>query len=365
MIKFLDLQKINAQYQAAFQQKLDAALQKGWFILGDEVKKFESDFAAYCGTEHCIGTGNGLDALVLIFKAYIELGKLNPGDEIIVPANTFIASMLAVEQAELKSVLVEPRIDTFNLDAELIKKHVTPKTKAILAVHLYGQLADMDRLSEIATKHDLLLIEDAAQAHGAHLNGRKAGSLAHAAAFSFYPAKNLGALGDAGAVTTNDDALAVIVDKLHNYGSEKKYVHALKGVNSRLDEIQAAFLNVKLANLDNENNIRQAIAKRYVSEIKNPKIVLPKYEGTDDHVFHLFVIRSQNREELKKYLSEKGIETQIHYPIAPHKQAAFAEWNSLFLPITEKIHDEVLSLPISPVMTDAEVFHVIDALNDW
>lgn len=365
MIRFLDLQKLNAGYEQAFRQKFDEALQKGWFILGDEVRKFESDFAAYCGTKHCIGVGNGLDALVLIFKSYIELGKLNAGDEVIVPANTFIASMLAIEQAGLKAVLVEPDLDTYNLDPTLVSDTITPKTKAILAVHLYGKLAPMNALSEIAKKHDLLLIEDAAQAHGAHLDGRKAGNLAHAAAFSFYPAKNLGALGDAGAITTSDDALAKVVYRMHNYGSDKKYIHVSKGVNSRLDEIQAAFLNIKMPSLDSENQLRQKIASRYVSEIKNPKISLPIYKGSPDHVFHLFVIRSENREELQAYLLENDIETQIHYPIAPHKQSAFAEWNDIFLPVTEKIHAEVLSLPMSPVMTDAEVTKVIAAINAW
>ncbi|MBD3582670.1 DegT/DnrJ/EryC1/StrS family aminotransferase [Flavobacterium selenitireducens] len=365
MIRFLDLQKINAGYEQALRQKFDETLQKGWFILGDEVKRFESGFAAYCGTRYCIGTGTGLDALVLIFKAYIELGKLKPGDEVIVPANTFIASMLAIEQAGLKSVLVEPDLTSYNLDPTLVPAKITAKTKAILAVHLYGKLAPMHALRDIAKKYDLLLIEDAAQAHGAGFDGRKAGNFAHAAAFSFYPAKNLGALGDAGAVTTNDSELASAIFRMHNYGSEKKYVHVAKGVNSRLDEIQAAFLNIKLPNLDSDNQLRQKIASRYVSEIKNPKIALPIYKGSPDHVFHLFVIRSEEREALRAYLLDNGIETQIHYPIPPHKQSAFEEWNDIALPITEKIHAEVLSLPISPVMTDAEVTQVIEALNAW
>ncbi len=365
MIKFLDLQKINDRHRQDFQAKLDAILDKGWLILGDEVKRFESDFANYCGTRHCIGVGNGLDAIVLIFRAFIELGRLRPGDEIIVPANTFIASMLAIEQTGLKTVLVEPELDSFNLDPEAVEKKITPKTKAILAVHLYGQLADMEALAKIATANNLLLIGDAAQAQGASRNGHKAGSFGHASAFSFYPAKNLGALGDAGAITTNDDILAEAISRLRNYGSDKKYVHNTKGVNSRLDEMQAAFLNVKLPFLDQDNQARQSIAKRYLSEINNPKIALPKYDLDASHVFHLFVIRTENREELQRYLLEKGIETQIHYPIAPHKQKAFAEWNALSLPITEKIHAEVLSLPISPVVENEQVSQVISALNAW
>ncbi|RZJ69417.1 DegT/DnrJ/EryC1/StrS aminotransferase family protein [Flavobacterium sp.] len=365
MIKFLDLQKINDRHRVEFRAKLDGILDKGWLILGDETKRFEQDFAAYCGTRHCIGVGNGLDALVLIFRAFLELGKLNPGDEIIVPANTFIASMLAIEQAGLKTVLVEPELDSFNLDASEVEKNINPNTKAILAVHLYGQLANMQKLSEIAQKHDLLVIEDAAQAQGASRNGQKAGSFGHASAFSFYPAKNLGALGDAGAITTNDDKLSDAIFRLRNYGSDKKYIHQTKGVNSRLDEMQAAFLNVKLPILDADNQSRQRIANRYLSEISNAKIALPAYCRDNSHVFHLFVIRIENRERLQEYLSQKGIETQIHYPVAPHKQQAFAEWSRLSLPITEKIHCEVLSLPISPVLDENDVSQVIAALNAW
>jgi len=365
MIKFLDLQKINARHHDVFVSKFEEALQKGWFILGDEVRRFESEYARFCGTSHCIGVGNGLDALVLIFKSYIELGKLRAGDEVIVPANTFIASMLAIEQSGLECVLVEPNLSDYNLDPDIIESKITAKTKAILAVHLYGNLARMEAISEIANRHDLLLIEDAAQAHGAIRNGKKAGGFGHAAAFSFYPAKNLGALGDAGAVTTNDLELAKTVRRIHNYGSEKKYNHISKGVNSRLDEIQAAFLNVKLPHLDSENQVRQKIAMRYVSEITNPKITLPFYKGLADHVFHLFVIRCDGREKLQAYLLENEIETQIHYPIAAHKQPAFKDWNSRSFPITEKIHEHVLSLPISPVMTEHEVSRVIAALNAW
>lgn len=366
MIKFLDLQKINAPYQEQFQDKMKLVLDKGWFILGDEVKAFERDYAQYCGTNYCIGVGNGLDALVLIFKAYMQLGKLQKGDEVIVPANTYIASILAVLQADLVPVLVEPELETYNLNPNLITAKITSKTKAVLAVHLYGQLAQMSAINTIANQHHLLVIEDAAQAHGAISKAKlKAGNFSNAAAFSFYPGKNLGALGDAGAVTTNDEALAKVIFSLRNYGSEKKYHNEYIGINSRLDELQAAFLNVKLPNLDFENDRRKAIAKRYLSEIKNNKIVLPSWDLSDNHVFHLFVIRTENRLELQDYLLKNTIETMIHYPIPPHQQKALASWNALSFPITEKIHKEVLSLPMSPVMTEEEVSFVIQILNNY
>lgn len=366
MIKFLDLQQINAPYQAQFQQKLADISQKGWYILGDEVKTFEKDFAQYCGTKHCIGVGNGLDALVLIFRAYIELGKLRQGDEVIVPANTYIASILAVLQAGLVPVLVEPDIETYNIDPDLIIANLTPKTKAILPVHLYGQLADMHTINRIARQHGLLVIEDAAQAHGAaNTEGIKAGNLCDAAGFSFYPGKNLGALGDAGAITTNDDALASLLFSLRNYGSETKYYNDHIGYNSRLDELQAAFLNVKLGNLDAENGRRRIIANRYLSEISNPKIVLPVYNGGAHHVFHLFVIRTDDRGRLQHYLSENGIGTLIHYPVPPHQQKALRQWNNLSFPISEKIHGQILSIPISPVMASDAVDAVIKILNNY
>ena len=385
MMKFLDLKKINLDYQAAFQQKLTDVLEKGWFILGDEVADFERNFADYCGTKHCIGVGNGLDALVLIFKAYIELGKLKKGDEVIVPANTYIASILAVLQADLIPVLVEPSIETYNIDPNLIAEKITTKTRAILAVHLYGQLADMNTINEIAQKHDLLVVEDAAQAHGAILDFRfqvldsaaanpkpdtqsptpkRSGNLSNAAGFSFYPGKNLGALGDAGAITTNDDALAEMLYSLRNYGSKVKYHNEQIGINSRLDELQAAFLNVKLNDLDKQNIRRREIAKQYVEEITNPKIKLPNF-SENSHVFHLFVIRTENREKLQQYLRENGIETMIHYPIPPHKQKALSDWNDLSFPITDKIHRVVLSLPISPVMENDEVNEVIRLINNY
>ncbi|HEX8270134.1 MAG TPA: DegT/DnrJ/EryC1/StrS family aminotransferase [Flavobacterium sp.] len=393
MIPFLDLQKINAQYAVEFQQKLKSVLDKGQLILGDEVKIFERDFGLYIGTKHCIGTANGLDALILIFKGYIELGLLQIGDEVIVPANTYIASILAVIHAGLIPVLVEPNIETYNIDPLKIREKLTAKTKAILVVHLYGQVCDMDAISAIANESNLLVIEDAAQAHGAtsfaNSNGqspkskdsvtspepcsqnpeanplspkpRKAGNLSHAAAFSFYPGKNLGALGDAGAVTTSNDALAEVISSLRNYGSKKKYYNDQLGFNSRLDELQAAFLNVKLPHLEKENASRRLIANYYLSEIKNYKIILPKYIGS--HVFHQFVIRTDNRQEFQDYLTQKKIATMIHYPVPPHKQKALASWNTLSYPITEKIHREVLSLPISPLLSIEEADKIVKSVN--
>ena len=359
MIKFLDLHKINLPYHEALHQKMQDVLDKGWFILGDEVKAFEKSFASYCGMKHCIGVGNGLDAMVLIFKAYIQLGVLKKGDEVIVPANTYIASILAILQSDLVPVLVEPDSKTYNIDPDLIVEKITNKTKGILVVHLYGQLADMDKINEIGKKYNLLIVEDAAQAQGLTFRGN------NTKAFSFYPGKNLGSLGDAGAITTNDDALAEVLFAMRNYGSEKKYYNEIIGVNSRLDELQAAFLNVKLPNLETENNRRRQIAKRYSTEIKNNKIVLPLCEDLSNHVFHLFVVRTENREHLQEYLKENSIETLIHYPIPPHKQNALKEWNNLSFPITEKIHREVLSLPISPVMSDDEVTKVVEILNRY
>ena len=359
MIKFLDLHKINLPYQDVFHQKMQRVLDKGWFILGDEVKEFEKSFAGFCQMKHCIGVANGLDAMVLAFKAYIENGNLKKGDEIIVPANTYIASILAILQSDLKPVLVEPNSDSYNLDASKIEEKITPNTKGILVVHLYGQLADMEQIMNVAYKHNLLIIEDCAQAHGLTFQG------SHTRCFSFYPGKNLGSLGDAGAVLTNDEQLASTVKTLRNYGSKEKYVNELIGYNSRLDELQAGFLNVKLPNLLVENNRRREIAQRYLNEISNPKIALPKVKKMENHVFHLFVIRTTNRNDLQQYLTEKGIETLIHYPIPPHKQQAMKVYNSLSFPITEKIHNEVLSLPISPVLTDNEVDEIINAINKY
>ncbi|WP_281323775.1 DegT/DnrJ/EryC1/StrS family aminotransferase [Flavobacterium sp. IMCC34518] len=376
MIQFLDLKKINEPYETAFQEKLKSVLASGWYILGKEVQVFETNFAQYCGAQFCIGVGNGLDALTLIFKAYIQLGKLQKGDEVIVPANTYIASILAIIQADLVPVLVEPKLETYNIDPSLIQNKITQRTKAILAVHLYGQLAEMDAINEIAIQNNLIVVEDAAQSAGAnsHLTPkagmekfRKAppSGAGGAAAYSFYPGKNLGALGDGGAVVTNDADLAKSIKGLRNYGSEIKYHNDFIGVNSRLDELQAAFLNLKLPNLDSDNQKRRIIAKRYLSEVKNDKIMLPFWDLSSNHVFHLFVIRTQNREDLQKYLADNNIETMIHYPIPPHQQKAMESWNDLSFPITEKIHREVLSLPISPVLTMDEVSYVVTILNKY
>ena len=366
MIKFLDLKKINEPYEIAFQEKLKAVLANGWYILGNEVQAFETNFAQYCGVNHCIGVGNGLDALTLIFKGYIQLGKLQKGDEVIVPANTYIASILAILQADLVPVLVEPKLETYNIDPNLVQNKITSRTKAILTVHLYGQLAEMDAINEIANQNNLIVVEDAAQSQGAISNQKSVTqNLQTSAAYSFYPGKNLGALGDGGAVVTNDAELAKTILSLRNYGSETKYQNDFIGVNSRLDELQAAFLNIKLPNLDSDNEKRRIIAKRYLAEIKNDKIIKPFWDFSNNHVFHLFVIRAKNREDLQQYLLANGIQTMIHYPIPPHQQKAFESWNDLSFPITELIHNEVLSLPISPVMTIDEVSFIISILNKY
>lgn len=366
MIKFLDLQKINAQYRDEINVAMANVLDSGWYIMGKALQQFETDFANYCGAKHCIGVANGLDALILTLNAYVELGKINRGDEVLVPANTFIATILAISKVGCKPVFVEPNEATYLLDGANLEAHITPKTKAIMPVHLYGQLVDMESLQAVAKRHNLLVIEDAAQAHGASLMGKRAGGWGDAAGFSFYPGKNLGALGDGGAVTTNDDELAAMVRVLRNYGSQKKYHNQIIGVNSRLDELQAAILGVKLKYLDNEIKERRKVALRYSNEIKNPKITLPEWNSQlDDHVFHLYVIRCEERDNLQQYLKDNGIQTIVHYPIPPHQQAAYSEFNNLSFPITEQIHREVLSLPMSPVMTTDEVDFVIETLNRY
>lgn len=338
-------------------------IDSGWYICGKELENFEQNFSEYCGVKHCIGVANGLDALTLTLKAWIEVGRLKVGDEVIVPANTYIASILAISEAGLKPVLVEPDLASYNLCPINTKQAISEKTKAILVVHLYGRLADMPAINRIAKEHGLLVLEDSAQAHGATLNGKKAGAWGDASGFSFYPGKNLGALGDGGAITTNDSELAKALIALRNYGSHEKYKNIYKGMNSRLDEIQAAMLDVKLKHLDADTNRRRGIAARYCSEINNSAIVLPNSETRDSHAWHLFVIRCEQREELQKYLLDKGVQTLIHYPIPPHKQVACPELSCLSLPITEKIHDEVLSLPITPVMGTTDVDLVIKAIN--
>lgn len=369
MIPFLDLKAINAQYRDKLLAACTQVIDSGWYISGKEVEDFERKFADYCGTQYAIGVANGLDALILTLRAWKELGKLNEGDEVIVPSNTYIASILAISQNNLKPVLVEPDIHTFNIDAKKIEAAITTKTKAILPVHLYGQLAAMPEIIVIAKKYNLLVLEDSAQAHGAEIEGKKAGSWGDASGFSFYPGKNLGALGDAGAITTNDAELAHMLKAIRNYGSHEKYKNLVPGVNSRLDEIQAAILNVKLQFLDQENQYRRHIADLYLKEIQNPAIELPltniNAETDTQHVWHLFVIRTPHREQLQKHLAEHGVQTLIHYPIPPHKQQAYQEWNNFSLPISEQIHAEVLSLPIGPTLSIDEAKQVVQLCNGF
>ena len=366
MIKFLDLQKINLQYQNEIEAKLLEVFRSGWYLMGTEVKNFENSLAEYIGVQHAIGVANGLDALRLIFRAYIEMGIMSPGDEVIVPANTYIASILALSDNGLVPVLVEPDIQTYNIDISKIEEKITNKTKAILLVHLYGRIVFSKGLQELVGKYNLKLIEDNAQAIGAKWKGIRSGNLGHAAGFSFYPGKNLGALGDGGAVTTNDKILASTIRALANYGSNQKYVNIYKGLNSRLDEIQAAVLDVKLSYVDKENSIRRKIANSYTTEIRNPKLVLPEIPlNEEEHVWHVYIIRCLERENLQEYLIQNEIQTIIHYPIPPHQQEAYKEWNNLIFPISEKIHEEVLSIPISPVMTEQEIEKVIELLNKF
>ncbi|WP_336962868.1 DegT/DnrJ/EryC1/StrS family aminotransferase [Chryseobacterium contaminans] len=366
MIKFLDLQKVNLNYQQEIEDALLQSFRSGWYLQGEKNKGFEANLAQYIGTKHAIGVANGLDALRLILRGYIELGVMSPGDEIIVPSNTYIASILAVSDNGLVPVLVEPELNTYNIDISKIEEKITSKTKGILIVHLQGRVVFSDQLKEIAEKHNLKIIEDNAQAIGAEWNNIKSGNLGDAAGFSFYPGKNLGALGDAGAVTTNDDDLAQTIRALANYGSNQKYVNIYKGLNSRLDELQAAVLDVKLKHIDKENETRRVIAKKFIEEIKNPAIILPENpENEAEHVWHVFVIRTAKRDELQAYLTEKGVQTIIHYPIPPHQQQAYKEWNELSFPISEKMHSEVLSLPISSVLEEDEINTIIKAVNEF
>jgi dTDP-4-amino-4,6-dideoxygalactose transaminase len=366
MIKFLDLQQINLQHHTEIEAKLLQVFQSGWYLMGQELASFEANLSHYIGVKHTIGVANGLDALRLILRAYIELGVMNPGDEILVPSNTYIASILAISDNGLIPVLIEPDIDTYNINLTHIEEKISAKTKGILIVHLYGRVIFSQKLKDLSEKYNLKIIEDNAQAIGAEWNGIKTGNLGHAAGFSFYPGKNLGAIGDAGAVTTNDNTLAATIRALANYGSNQKYLNIYKGLNSRLDEMQAAVLNVKLKYLDHENTLRRKIAKRYISEIKSPEIVVPEYpEHEKEHVWHLFVIRTSDRNALQSYLTENKIQTLIHYPVAPHKQQAYKEWNELSYPVSEKIHAEVLSLPISPVMDDEQINMIIRTINTF
>ncbi|WP_407477834.1 DegT/DnrJ/EryC1/StrS family aminotransferase [Elizabethkingia anophelis] len=366
MIKFLDLQKINFSHQNEIEDRLLKTFRSGWYLMGEELKLFEKNLSEYIGTKHAIGVANGLDALRLILRGYIELGFMQEGDEILVPSNTYIASILAISDNGLVPVLIEPDIENYNIDISKIEEKITSKTKGVLIVHLYGRVIFSDELSTLAKKYNLKIIEDNAQAIGAEWNGIKTGNLGDAAGFSFYPGKNLGALGDAGGVTTNDEELASAIRAIANYGSNKKYVNIYQGLNSRLDEIQAAVLDVKLKYIDDENDIRRRIAQRYISEITNSKIILPQDPiDSKEHVWHLFVVRAENRDYLQEYLTENGVQTVIHYPIPPHKQKAYAEWNEMVYPLSEKIHNEVLSLPISPVMSKDEITKIIEIINKF
>ncbi|MEB8477965.1 DegT/DnrJ/EryC1/StrS family aminotransferase [Cronobacter malonaticus] len=364
-IDFLSLKDVNARFSTELKDACSRVIDSGWYIAGNELENFESEFAEYCGVPHIIGVANGLDALSLTIRAWKILGKLNDGDEVIVPANTYIASVLAITENNLVPVFVEPNSKTFNLDAISVKNAITAKTKLILPVHLYGQICPMDEIMAIAREHGLLVLEDAAQSHGAEINGVKAGAWGDAAGFSFYPGKNLGAMGDAGAIATKDTELARTLHALRNYGSNEKYKNIYTGVNSRLDEIQAAMLRVKLKYLHSDTQIRRKVAARYLAEIKNNLIELPQVNDDEAHVWHLFVIQTEHREALRDYLGAKGIQTLIHYPIPPHKQEAYPEYNHLSLPVTEKIHQKVLSIPMGPTLTDDEVSYVISALNGF
>lgn len=365
MVKFLDIQKITDIYTSQIHEAASRVIDSGWYLLGEATKQFEKEYADYIGTEYCVGVANGLDALRIILRAYIELGIMNEGDEIIAPANTFIASIIAITDNRLVPVFIEPDINNYQIDDTKIESAITSKTKGLMNVHLYGQCAHTEKIEQICRKHDLKLIEDNAQASGCKFNGKMTGSLGDAAGHSFYPGKNLGALGDGGAITTNNRSLAETVRSLANYGSNAKYVFDYQGYNSRLDEIQAAILSVKLYGLNKDNRRRKEVAKYYLDNIHHLEVILPVVNDWDAHVFHLFVIRSLRRDDLLKHLNDQGVQALIHYPVPPHKQKAYIEWNHLHLPITERIHTEVISLPISQVITDNEMKIVVDAVNSF
>ena len=364
MIKFLDLQRITQKYREEIHEAITRVVDSGYYLQGAENKRFETDYAAYIGSRYCVGCGNGLDALTLIYRAYIEMGVMQPGDEVIVPANTFIASILALTENGLVPVLAEPRYDTLELDDSKLEALITPKTRSILLVHLYGRCAYTEEIGRLCQKHNLKLVEDNAQAQGCrYTDGRRTGALGDAAAHSFYPGKNLGALGDAGAVTCNDKELADTIRALANYGSQEKYVFKYTGRNSRMDEIQAAVLDVKLRHLDEDNDARRIIADIYYKGIKNPLVTLPARLEDAQNVYHLFPLFCEYRDELQEHLKQQGVQTLIHYPIPPHKQECYSQWNQLSLPVTEKIHSRELSLPISPVMTADEAHEVVRVIN--
>lgn len=365
MVDFLNLKRINLQMKQELEGAFSRVLDSGWFIRGQEVEQFEKEYAAYQNQKYCIGVANGLDALVLVIRAWKELGKLKVGDEVLVPSNTYIASILAISENNLVPVLVEPDLNTYNINPANFEKAMTSKTKAILPVHLYGRICPMKEIMDFAKKHNLLVLEDTAQSHGASLDGIKAGSWGHASGFSFYPGKNLGALGDAGAVTTDDQALAEMVKNIANYGSHKKYYNDYHGVNSRLDEVQAALLRIKLKYLDLQNNARKQIANEYAKNINNPSVILPITPAAEQHVWHLFVVRTSNRDALAVHLKNNQVGTVIHYPVPPHKQKAYKEMSDLKLPISEQIHAEVISLPMDPSMTMQEISKVIEAVNSF
>lgn len=365
MIKFLDLKGVTDKYSDELHEAVNRVVDSGWYLQGNENKRFEENYAKYIGSDYCIGVGNGLDALIWIYRAYIEMGVMKPGDEVIVPANTYIASILAITENGLVPVLVEPKLETLEIDDEKIEAAITERTKSILIVHLYGRCAYTDKIGDLCKKYHLKLVEDNAQAHGCRFRDQRTGSLGHAAGHSFYPGKNLGAFGDAGAVTTDDKELSDCIRALANYGSQKKYVFKYKGKNSRMDEIHAAVLDVKLRHLDEDNKHRQKIANYYYEHLNNPKIILPIRLLDINNVYHVFPILCERRDELQLYLSENGIQTLIHYPIPPHKQECYMEWNSKVLPITEKIHQQELSMPISPIMTKADVEMVVTIINQF
>lgn len=362
MINYLSLQKVTALHESEITTAVNQVLHSGWYLQGEHIALFEKNYAQYIGTKYCVTCGNGLDALCLILRAYIELGLLKEGDEVIVPANTYIATILSITENHLIPILVEPDINTLEIDEQLIEQAITPRTRAIMLVHLYGRCAYTAFIGDICKRHNLLLLEDNAQAHGCHFGNNRTGSLGNAAAHSFYPGKNLGALGDAGAVTTDNEQLAQTIRSLANYGSTRKYEFSFKGKNSRMDEIQAAVLNVKLTYLDKENQRRKQIAKAYLEGINNPQITLIK-DNDRDNVYHIFPILCPSRNRLQQYLKDNGIETMIHYPIPPHQQEAYKEWNKQHYPITEFIHHQELSLPCNPTMTDEEVYQIIDSIN--
>lgn len=365
MIKYFELQRVSESFEPELSEAVNRVVKSGWYLQGKENAAFEESFAKYCGAGYCVGTGNGMDALTLIFMAYQRQHIMQEGDEVIVPANTCIATIIGVLRAGLKPVLCEPLWETCNMDPDRIEALITSRTRAILPVHLYGRCADMNPILDIARRHHLKVVEDVAQAHGAVYEGKRAGHLGDAAAFSFYPSKNLGALGDGGAVVTDDEEVAALVRSLGNYGSSAKYVYPYKGINSRLDELQAAILSVKLRRLDQDNERRRCIARKYMNEIQNDLLTLPRVDKWEQVVFHIFPVFSPCRDRLQAFLAEEGIQTLIHYPIPPHKQKALTEYSSLSLPVTERIHREELSLPLSPLMTDEEVEQVIAALNKF